>query len=90
MTGTAHTPASLRGIGGIAAGTIGLGAMPLSVEGRPDEGQALATIHAALDAGVRLIDTADCPTPPSTPSPAPTASARNRSAWPDIRPSHRP
>ncbi|MGW1083112.1 aldo/keto reductase [Kitasatospora sp. NPDC002522] len=33
--------------------------MPLSVEGRPDERQALATLHAALDAGVRLIDTAD-------------------------------
>ncbi|WP_189275346.1 aldo/keto reductase [Kitasatospora griseola] len=33
--------------------------MPLSVEGRPDETQAIATLHAALDAGVRLIDTAD-------------------------------
>ncbi|BFP54164.1 aldo/keto reductase [Streptomyces griseus] len=47
-------------IGGIAVGSIGLGAMPLSVEGRPSEEQAVATIHAALDAGVRLIDTADC------------------------------
>ncbi|MCC9306263.1 aldo/keto reductase [Kitasatospora sp. RB6PN24] len=44
----------------LPVGTIGLGAMPLSVEGRPGEGQAIATIHAALDAGVRLIDTADC------------------------------
>jgi aryl-alcohol dehydrogenase-like predicted oxidoreductase len=38
---------------------IGLGEMPLSVEGRPDEDRAIRTIHAALDAGVNLIDTAD-------------------------------
>ncbi|MFF5447677.1 aldo/keto reductase [Streptomyces sp. NPDC012888] len=38
---------------------VGLGAMPLSIERRPDETQAIATIHAALDAGVTLIDTAD-------------------------------
>ena len=40
-------------------GAIGLGAMPLSVAGRPDEAQAVRTVHAALDAGVTLIDTAD-------------------------------
>ncbi|EFE75671.1 oxidoreductase [Streptomyces sp. HCCB10043] len=44
----------------MTVGAIGLGAMPLSVEGRPGEEQAVATIHAALEAGVRLIDTADC------------------------------
>ncbi|MFF8287708.1 aldo/keto reductase [Streptomyces sp. NPDC016309] len=33
--------------------------MPLSIEGRPEEARALATVHAALDAGVTLIDTAD-------------------------------
>jgi aryl-alcohol dehydrogenase-like predicted oxidoreductase len=33
--------------------------MPISVSGRPDEQQAIHTIHAALDAGVNLIDTAD-------------------------------
>jgi len=38
---------------------IGLGGMPLSLEGRPDEDQSIRTIHAALDAGVNLIDTAD-------------------------------
>jgi aryl-alcohol dehydrogenase-like predicted oxidoreductase len=38
---------------------IGLGTMPLSVPERPDEAQAIATIHAALDAGVGLLDTAD-------------------------------
>ncbi|MFJ8622655.1 aldo/keto reductase [Kitasatospora sp. NPDC093550] len=46
-------------MGGTDVGAVGLGAMPLSVEGRPDSEQAVATIHAALDAGVRLIDTAD-------------------------------
>ena len=38
---------------------IGLGEMPLSLKGRPDEHRAIRTIHAALDAGVNLIDTAD-------------------------------
>ena len=33
--------------------------MPLSLKGRPDEDRAIRTIHAALDAGVNLIDTAD-------------------------------
>nr|MDT0525602.1 aldo/keto reductase [Streptomyces sp. DSM 41633] len=37
----------------------GLGGMPMSIEGRPDEARSLATLHAALDAGVTLIDTAD-------------------------------
>jgi aryl-alcohol dehydrogenase-like predicted oxidoreductase len=38
---------------------IGLGAMPMSLSGRPEEAQSVRTIHAALDAGVNLIDTAD-------------------------------
>jgi aryl-alcohol dehydrogenase-like predicted oxidoreductase len=42
-----------------SVGAIGLGAMPLSVEGRPDRERAVRTVHAALDAGVTLIDTAD-------------------------------
>jgi len=33
--------------------------MPLSIEGRPDKTRAIATIHAALDAGITFIDTAD-------------------------------
>jgi aryl-alcohol dehydrogenase-like predicted oxidoreductase len=40
-------------------GAIGLGGMPLSVEGRPDRARAVRTVHAALDAGVTLLDTAD-------------------------------
>src|SRR5215216_3807010 len=38
---------------------IGLGAMPMALEGRPPEEQSIRAIHAALDAGVNLIDTAD-------------------------------
>jgi aryl-alcohol dehydrogenase-like predicted oxidoreductase len=48
-----------RRIGDIAVSAIGLGGMPMSIEGRPDEARSIATIHAALDAGVTLIDTAD-------------------------------
>jgi aryl-alcohol dehydrogenase-like predicted oxidoreductase len=46
-------------IGDRSVGAIGLGEMPLSIEGRPDEDQAIRTLHAALDAGMTLIDTAD-------------------------------
>jgi aryl-alcohol dehydrogenase-like predicted oxidoreductase len=38
---------------------VGLGGMYMSITGRPEEAQAIRTIHAALDAGVTLIDTAD-------------------------------
>ncbi|MFF8996095.1 aldo/keto reductase [Streptomyces sp. NPDC014983] len=48
-----------RSIGHTTVSAVGLGAMPLSIERRPDEQRAIATIHAALDAGVTLIDTAD-------------------------------
>jgi aryl-alcohol dehydrogenase-like predicted oxidoreductase len=48
-----------RPIGDRAVSAIGLGEMPLSIEGRPDRAQAIATIHASLDAGVTIIDTAD-------------------------------
>ena len=46
-------------IGDVKVSSIGLGAMPLSLPGRPDRAKAIATIHAALDAGITLIDTAD-------------------------------
>ena len=48
-----------RSIADRSVGAIGLGGMPLSVEGRPDRERAVRTVHAALDAGVTLIDTAD-------------------------------
>src|SRR5882757_9490115 len=54
-TETKHT----RRIGDVEVSAIGLGAMPMSIEGRPDEARSIATIHAALDAGITLIDTAD-------------------------------
>src|SRR5580692_6656656 len=48
-----------RPIGNRTVSAIGLGEMPLSIEGRPPRPQAIATIHASLDAGVTIIDTAD-------------------------------
>ena len=48
-----------RALGDVQVSAIGLGGMPMSIEGRPDEARSIATIHAALDAGVTLIDTAD-------------------------------
>jgi aryl-alcohol dehydrogenase-like predicted oxidoreductase len=48
-----------RRLGGLQVGAIGLGEMPMSLAGRPDEDRSIRTIHAALDAGVTLIDTAD-------------------------------
>ncbi len=48
-----------RTLGTTTVGAIGLGGMPMSIEGRPFEKRAMRTIHAALDAGVTLIDTAD-------------------------------
>jgi aryl-alcohol dehydrogenase-like predicted oxidoreductase len=54
-----------RKVGPFELGAIGLGAMNLSHSPRPvpPPEQAVATVHAALDAGVTLIDTADvyCP-----------------------------
>jgi len=50
-------------IGGVAephaSRLLAMGAMRLSTEPDRDEGRAVATLHAALDAGVTLIDTAD-------------------------------
>ena len=39
---------------------IGLGGMAMtSIYGPADEGEAIATVHAALDAGMNFIDTSD-------------------------------
>ena len=48
-----------RRIGNLEVAAIGLGGMPMSIEGRPDEARSIATIHAALEVGVTLFDTAD-------------------------------
>ena len=48
-----------RKIGQVTVSAIGVGGMPMSIESRPDEDRSVRTIHAALDAGVTLIDTAD-------------------------------
>jgi aryl-alcohol dehydrogenase-like predicted oxidoreductase len=49
----------MRQIAGTDVFPIGLGGMPMSLSGRPPEERSIRTIHAALDAGVNLIDTAD-------------------------------
>ena len=53
-----------RTLGDTQVSALGLGGMPLSRPGRdgtlPDPDRAVATVHAALDLGVTLIDTADC------------------------------
>lgn len=49
-----------RTVAGRSVGPVALGGARLSLgRDRPDEETALRTIHAALDAGVRLIDTSD-------------------------------
>ena len=53
-----------RAIGPHDVSAIGLGGMPLSIQGRPARAQAIATILAATDSGITLIDTADAYTGP--------------------------
>ena len=48
-----------RQLAGADVFPVGLGGMPMSLSGRPPEERSVRTIHAALDAGVNLIDTAD-------------------------------
>lgn len=50
-----------RRLGPFSVSAIGYGAMPLSFGGSifPDEDDAIKTVHAALDAGITYIDTAD-------------------------------
>jgi aryl-alcohol dehydrogenase-like predicted oxidoreductase len=43
----------------LTVGAVGMGGMYLSIQGRPSEDEAVRTLHAALDAGVTLVDTAD-------------------------------
>src|SRR3954451_726326 len=55
----ASTTPLTRSLAGVDIHPIALGEMPMSLDGRPDEERSIRTIHAALDAGVGLIDTAD-------------------------------
>ncbi|MDT8979745.1 aldo/keto reductase [Paenibacillus sp. chi10] len=50
---------TLLGTTQIQVSKLGLGCAPLSVAGRPDRGQAIATIQAAFESGITLFDTAD-------------------------------
>ncbi|WP_166997969.1 aldo/keto reductase [Paramicrobacterium fandaimingii] len=54
-----------RRIGSFSVSAVGLGGMPMSIPGRKDRDTSIATVHAALDAGVTLIDTADAYTSPT-------------------------
>jgi aryl-alcohol dehydrogenase-like predicted oxidoreductase len=47
------------GLGLADVSVVSFGGMPLSIQGRPDESQGVRVIHAALDAGMTLIDTAN-------------------------------
>ena len=47
------------GSGAPNVSAIGYGGMHLSLRDRPSESQAVAVLHAVLDAGVTLLDTAD-------------------------------
>ena len=44
---------------GIWVFPVGLGAMPLSMQGRPPEPNAVAVINASVEAGINFIDTAN-------------------------------
>lgn len=49
-----------RNLGSLEVSAIGLGCMSMTpVYGTPDEGEAVATIHRALERGIDLIDTSD-------------------------------
>jgi len=50
---------SLGESSGVEVSAIGLGAMPLSLSEKLGEAEGIRVIHAALDAGMTLIDTAD-------------------------------
>jgi aryl-alcohol dehydrogenase-like predicted oxidoreductase len=60
MTTTATKPARKLGVTGPEVFPIALGCMGMSgIYGPSDEAESIATIHAAVDAGVNLIDTGD-------------------------------
>ena len=58
-TGQVLSVAGSPSLGGRPLGRLGLGCMTLSTSGRPERGEAIAVVHHALNAGLRLLDTAD-------------------------------
>ncbi len=48
-----------RNLGDRSIHPIGIGCLPMSTRDRRDDGRSVRTIHAAVDAGVQLLDTAD-------------------------------
>ncbi len=57
---TSTLPSRKLGKNGPAVSAIALGLMGMSgVYGQTDENESIATIHAALDAGINLLDTGD-------------------------------
>ena len=61
MTNSKSIPKRTLGSSGVAVSAIGLGCMGMSpgAYGPADEAESIATIHAAVDAGINLIDTGD-------------------------------
>ncbi|MEV6214764.1 aldo/keto reductase [Nocardia sp. NPDC051833] len=60
MTNSPHSPSTTLGHGGPRVSRIGLGAMGMSgMYGATDDRESTATLHAAIDAGITLIDTGD-------------------------------
>lgn len=53
------TPRRQLGADGPEVSAVGYGGMHLSIQDRPPEEQGIRVIHAALESGVTLIDTAD-------------------------------
>jgi aryl-alcohol dehydrogenase-like predicted oxidoreductase len=47
------------GAKGPSVSAVGIGGMYMSIQGRPSEADAVRTLHAAFDAGVTFVDTAD-------------------------------
>lgn len=72
---------SYRQVGSWKVGSVGIGTAPMALFGT-EEKQAIAVIHAALDAGVRLFDTAAVYTPDTaSPGHSDRLVARARASW---------
>ena len=61
MSSPTHLPERRLGATGPTVSAIGLGCMGMSPDlyGAADRDESIATIHAALDAGITLLDTGD-------------------------------